>query len=116
VGTWGTGIFDDDLASDVRAAYLEALTAGASAEEAAQQAQSKFAHALQDEDESLVFWFSIASIQAQYGAITNTVRQRTLELIELNRDSARWKDASVEDQQARQRVLDELKTKLQNAS
>jgi hypothetical protein len=43
MGTWGVGVFDDDIASDVRAEWREAILEGANPEDAAATLTSSYA-------------------------------------------------------------------------
>ena len=54
MGTWGTGLFDDDLAADVRTEFEEAVDAGASPANAADRALREFREAAADRDEGPV--------------------------------------------------------------
>lgn len=112
MGTWGTEIFEDDLASDIRATYLELIAGGTSPDDAAQQTQTRFSSALHDSDESIVFWLALAAIQRHYGHVTDAVKNEALRVIASGLDEQRWKDASPEDQQTRKQVLQELRAKL----
>ena len=47
MGTWGTGIFDDDTAGDVRDAFEDELAAGADVATAAERVLGKFGDDLQ---------------------------------------------------------------------
>jgi hypothetical protein len=48
VGTWGTGIFDDDVAADVRGAWDDAVASGANATEATQRVLDEFNELIED--------------------------------------------------------------------
>ncbi len=112
MGTWGMGIFDNDLASDMRATYLDMIITSTSPDDAAQQTQQRFSSALHDSDESVAFWLALGAIQSQFGRVTEDVRKQTLEVIASGQDEKRWSEASMEDQQTRRKTLEELKEKL----
>ncbi len=112
MGTWGAGIFDNDLASDIRDVYLVTVAEGSPAEQAALQTQTRFSSVLHDSDESIVFWLALAAIQRHYGHVTDAVKNEALRVIASGLDEQRWKDASPENQQTRKQVLQELRAKL----
>lgn len=88
MGTWGPGIFDDDLAQDVREDYLGRLAEGA--KPAAASKAIVMSYDRLDIDEAPVFWLALAATQWEYGALDPTVKRRALEVIA--RDDAReWK-------------------------
>jgi hypothetical protein len=67
VGTWGTGIFADDTAADVRDGWREALLDGLSDDEATARVVTQFADALDDPDDGIVVWLALAAAQMQTG-------------------------------------------------
>jgi hypothetical protein len=67
MGAWGTGLWSDDTACDVRATYREALEDGLSNEEAADKVLAEFAPDLADEDSAPVVWLALAVSQHQRG-------------------------------------------------
>src|SRR5579864_4758272 len=48
MGTWGAGIFSDDLASDVRESWRDLLATGVPAEEATARVEADYASSLSD--------------------------------------------------------------------
>jgi hypothetical protein len=55
LGAWGTAIFSDDTASDVRDEWRDAILDGRSADDATQRLLERFAEHLEEADTEKVF-------------------------------------------------------------
>lgn len=77
MGTWGTGIFDNDDASDLREEFRDLIAAGRSAEEAT--AELVESHGAGDGDlEVHDFWLALAATQHALGHVGAGVIERAL--------------------------------------
>jgi len=112
VGAWGTAIFDDDTAADVRGEWRDAILEGLTADEASDRLKASFKHALTDQDESKIFWFALAAAQMETGRLQDDVRDRALAIIDVGGDVARWAEEDEGLARQRQRVLSRLADKL----
>lgn len=93
VGTWGPGVFSDDVALDVRNAWREALMDGLDDEAATARVFEQLADVFADEDEdSVVAWLALAAAQSQTGRLQPDVRDRALALIESGGDLELWRE------------------------
>ena len=116
MGTWGTGVFADDLAADIRGDWREAILDGMDPQAATQRLLDARRRSLDDsgvdDDESSTFWIALAAAQQQTGRLVPEIRDRALAEIASGRDVARF--AAEDPRLARQRskVLDDLATKL----
>ena len=90
MGTFGTKLFDDDVACDVRDEYVDLLASGKAPEEATMLLQEQWALALLDADDGPTFWLALASTQWKYGVLLPDVRERALAVIASGADLARW--------------------------
>ena len=90
MGTWGPGIFSDDLASDVRGDWRDAIASGSSPEEATRVLIEKYDEAISDPDDGSKFWFALAASQAATGRLQDAVRDRALAIIEAGGDVSRF--------------------------
>lgn len=113
MGGWGTAIFSDDLAADVRGDWRELLLDGRETEGAAEELLSSYQHAVEDPDDSVVFWLALAAAQMETGRLQATVKDKALAIIEAGGDVARWEEEDPSLARQRQKVLDRLATKLQ---
>lgn len=112
MGTWNTGIFDDDIAMDIKAEFDDAIAGGMSVKEATEQILESFEDVLEDEDEAPVVYLTLAALQIEKGNIQKDIRKKALGIIESGQGLDRWKDAGEDELYNRTRVLNELKDKL----
>jgi hypothetical protein len=113
LGAWGTAIFADDTASDIRDEWRNAVLDGLSAEDATQRLLESFDEYLEDADTEKLFWMALAAAQMETGRLLPEVRDRALAIIDAGGDVDRWRedgDASLARQ--RERVLERLAAKL----
>jgi hypothetical protein len=112
VGSWGSGIFDDDLASDLRDEWQDALERGSSPEEATSKLLSGLgSEVADDQDDGPVFWIALATLQLDAGALQRAVAERDTSAIPTNLE--RWRgDADSDDFADRERLLSDLERRL----
>lgn len=109
MGTWGVAIFSDDLASDIRDAYVDMLSVGYEDLKAEQDIITEFYPSIRNTREEPIFWIALASIEWKYGRISDFVKSRALEQIENKTDLPYWNER---DRNKREKILDELALKL----
>jgi hypothetical protein len=117
MGRWGQGIFQDDVAADVRGAWEEALRDGLSTEEAAERVVASVRPPRDSslfDDEDKVFWLALAGAQSDRGRLQPKVRDRALTIIEAGGDLDRPElvEAGAAALARRRRALDRLAAKL----
>lgn len=111
MGTWGTGLFSDDTACDVRDDYKDILGNGISEPEATECIIKQWKSKLSDPDIAPVFWLALADVQWRLGRIQERVKKEALAVIENGSDLARWQqDKNLE--KKRKVVLERLWQKL----
>ena len=115
LGTWGSGIFDDDVALDVRGLFEEKIGEGASVEDATQAVLQEFDSALEHMDDDPVIHLAIAALQLEQGRLLAATRQEALRVIDEGRNLARWEEAGLESLDERKRVLSGFKASLLSA-
>ena len=114
MGAWGTAIFSDDTALDIRDEWREATLDGLSPEEATVRLLESFDDDLDDdEDTEKLFWIALSAAQYETGRLLPEVRDRALEIIDGGGDLDRWREDGDEGlAKQRARVLERLATKL----
>src|SRR5262249_27727313 len=112
MGTWGVGIFEDDLAADVRGDWREAVADGADPADATAKLEAAFTAAVADPDDSIVFWLALAAAQAETGGLLDSVRDRAVGLIDRGGDVARWAQEDDDLAREREQVLADLRATL----
>lgn len=113
MGIWGTKIFSDDLACDIRNEYIDLLIIGKSSEEASDEViKSNYKDVIGTDEES-VFWFALALIQWQKGRLNEYVKNKAIEFIDNGQDLVRWNtEGNEKNYNKRKIVLQDLKATL----
>lgn len=109
MGTWGVGLFQNDVALEVKDTYVKKLQVGKSNEEAFNETFSELNEMTVDSDDKIDLWFALASLMYDYGRLTSDVKNKALEMICSNSDDARW---DAKDKKKRHQVIESLKEKL----
>jgi hypothetical protein len=112
MGTWGPGIFSDDLALDVRDVWRNALMDGLDDADATKRVLDELQAAFDDDDEAVVAWLALAGAQHQTGRLQPLVRDRALAIIDAGGDLDSWKNESAAFVRAREKALAALAKKL----
>ena len=113
MGAWGTAIFSDDTASDVRDEWREAILDGLSPEDATQRLLETFDDYLEEADTERLFWMALAAAQMETGRLLPDVCDRALAIIDGGGDVDRWREDGDESlARERARVLERLAAKL----
>jgi hypothetical protein len=111
VGAWGTGIFSDDTAADVRDEYRGYLAEGMEGTAATDKLLSLFKDSQNDADDGPSLWLSLAATQFRYGRLEERVRDRALKIIDDGSDIDRF-SGDIRLKRARKRVLQKLRAQL----
>ncbi|MGH9224311.1 MAG: DUF4259 domain-containing protein [Acidimicrobiales bacterium] len=112
MGAWGTAIFSDDVAADVRADWQGLIADGLTPEEATNRILADYAEYLEDPDDRSVVLLALAVSQWQSGRLQPAVRDAALEVINSGVDLERWERPA--DRRARAGVLDRTKDLLES--
>lgn len=110
VGTWGTGIFADDVAADVRDCYRDLLGDGVADADAMRQIIAEFTEP--DEITPTVVWLALAAAQREVGRLDEDVRDRALQIIADGSELDRWAEEPRTVQARRRAVLSKLADQL----
>jgi len=92
MGTWGSGITQDDTVADIVGFVKDRLKEGDSLEVASVQAQRQFASTQGDVDEAPLLWLALAEVQWKYGAVDSAVLSRVRKDIQSGSGLERWSD------------------------
>jgi hypothetical protein len=92
MGAWGTALFSDDTASDVRDDYRDHVGDGLSGPAATDRLLNEWRQTLSDPDEGPVFWLALAATQWKCGRLETRVLEKALEVIAGGSDLHRWQD------------------------
>jgi hypothetical protein len=87
----GTGIFDDDVACNIRAQYRALLRDGKAPAQATRAVLRDWQPALGDAEDGPVIWLALAAIQCRYGCLEPRVKARALAVIANGSDLEHWR-------------------------
>lgn len=110
VGAWGTAIFSDDTASDIRDEYRELLEDQVPDDEATRRVTEAYRHL--DADEEHVLWLALAATQSRLGRLDDEVKARALEVIDTGRGLELWEEAGPKELAKRKAALAKLRKQL----
>ena len=112
MGSWGTAIFSDDVAADVRSDWREGILDGIPPEELTAKLVNSYAAQADDPDDGLVFWLALAAAQHETGRLGPDVRETALDILDRGGDVIRWEEEDPGLAKQRKQVLDRLRVKL----
>lgn len=110
MGAWGTAVFSDDLAQDIRREYHIMLSTGKTNSEAERLLKAHYSSlfncANPDED---VFWFALALCEWKAGRLSDEAKAKALAALESGNNLAQWETcASRSDYIKRKNILSDL--------
>ncbi len=112
MGTWGTAIFSDDLAADVRDEFTDLIAEGLSTTAAVKRLVSEYEEVLDDPDDGVVFWLALAATQQKLGRLTAKVKNKAIRIIDTGADIARWSENTKSEINQRKKHLSNLRQQL----
>ena len=112
MGTWGTDIFSDDLAGDIRRRYRDLVGDGFTGKQATEILLLEYREILDDPDAAPVFWLALAATQWRCGRLEPGVQAQAIEAIDSGADLVRWQEASPLLYEKRRAVLRMLRKTL----
>ena len=95
MGAWGTSLYANDSAGDIRGDYLDKLKRGKTNEEATKELVEANANTGDVEEEPL-FWFALADTQWNYGRLLPEVKEKALLYLSQSKEWERWKESGQE--------------------
>jgi hypothetical protein len=112
MGAWGTSLYANDSASDLRGDYVDKLRRGQSNEEITLELISNNQEIMGDVEEEPLFWFALADTQWNYGRLLPEVKEKALYFLDRDEELERWKDSGEKKFKAWINTLEKLREKL----
>ncbi|SRR6266540_7325170 len=112
MGTWGAGLFDNDVALDVRSVFEDALSDGLDVSTATQRVFEEFADAIADLEDQPVVYLALAALQLEREALQSKIREEALRIITTGEGLAMWEEVDSALLIERKQVLEILKSNL----
>ena len=114
MGTWGTGLYSNDSACDIRGDYIDKLKRGKTNDEATQELINSNRDIMGDVEEEPLFWFALADTQWNYGRLLPKVKEKALYFLSQDKELQRWKESDERQLTSWIKTLDTLKEKLES--
>lgn len=112
MGAWGSGLYSDDVAEDIRGMYADKLHRGKNGDQASKEMIAEFEWAWDDEDDAPAFWFALADTQWNYGRLQEEVKKQAMQYLDDPGSLERWEMENPKMAKKRKEVLDKLREKL----
>lgn len=112
MGTWGAGLYQNDVGEDIKLIYQDQLRRGKTSEETTGLLTQTYKDALTDPDDAASFWFALADIQWEYGRLLPDVRDQALRYLSEDGDLQFWQAQFPHLARKRGAVLEKLSAKL----
>ncbi len=110
MGAWGTAIFSNDTASDIRTEYREFVQDRVPDDEATRRTIASFAHLVDRDDGEL--WIPLAAAQSEVGRLDPEVQARAIAAIDRGADLELWAEAGRTELTRRTAALQRLREQL----
>jgi hypothetical protein len=111
MGAWATGLYDCDMALDIRTSIEEMFEDGIKAEDIIKNILEEYENL--DEEEVSILWFTLADTLYDFNSLTKDILKETKKYISGKYDLILWKEmGNKQDIKARIQVLKQLKSKL----
>lgn len=95
MGTWETGLYDNDISLDVRDGYIAKLKSGKTDDEALEEILSEYKEDAEDIDCKYDFYIALADTMWKKGRMTEQIKVKALEMIEEDKVSERWENEKI---------------------
>lgn len=112
MGTWGTGLYSDDTACEIRDEFKAHLENGLSHSAAENAILGRFADVVSNHQIACLLYFALADTEWKFGCLSDHVRLKTLALLEDGGDIKYWEEDSPSDVKARAQTLRKLSIRL----
>lgn len=112
MGTWGPGLYQNDVSEDIKGDFIDKCKRGHTIEEATEIFIKEYARELEDDDDAPNFWFALADIQWKYGKLLPKVKENALCYIEHELKNGTYDEFDKREAKKRKKVLEDLREKL----
>jgi len=105
LGVWDDGLFDEDIAADVRATFENAWATGKLVPDITRDILTEYEGALDDTDDGPQIILALAVLQLEHDVLQSDIRDRALAVIHNDEGIERWAVAGAETLVGRRQVL-----------
>lgn len=114
MGAWGTSLYANDSASDIRGDYIDKLKRGKTNEEATKELIEANRDIMGDVEEEPLFWFALADTQWNCGRLLPEIKEKALFYLSQGAELERWKESGKKQLDSWKRTMEALKEKLES--
>lgn len=111
MGAWGAKLYENDDALDVKDRFDD-LRRGKTVEGITRELMDEYADVMDDIDVAPSFWFALADMQWKLGRLMPEVKEQALAWLDSGGDLAVWQEENPKLAAKRQKILEELRNKL----
>lgn len=112
MGTWGTELFSDDVAYDVKEYYMNCLREQMSAKEAEDAVTRYFDEYLSNTDDGPIVILALADTAWHVGRLSDDLKKAAINIIDMGKGMERWEGLGEKFAQKRRDSLKKIKKKL----
>ena len=112
MGTWGPGLYQNDVSEDVKSYFCDQLRRGKNAEQITQELMDSYREALTDSEDAPNFWFALADVQWDMGRLLSAVKEQAMVCLTDGSGFLPWEQSSKKNLAKRRIVLEKLYQKL----
>lgn len=112
MGVWGTSIFSNDTACDMRDYYIELLEDGATDDTATATVLTQYQSYFADPEQATTLIIALALTQSRVGRLAPAIRDRALAAIDGGADLQLWANQSPKDLAKRTMALAKARAKI----
>lgn len=109
MGAWGTGIYENDLACNVRDWYEDSMKSGTEHAETVEEIVRRF-FIWEDDAHEAAGWYAVADCALSHGIADETLNRKVLRLIADDPESMTWINQTLRDE--RKKVLERLRKRI----
>lgn len=92
MGAWGTSLYSDDFACDIRDDYVEKLRRGKTNEEATQEMIDENQSSVENTEDEATFWLALADTQWNYGRLLPDVKEKAMLFVNQDTMAECWSE------------------------
>ena len=112
MGTWGPGLYQNDMSDEIKQSFIDRCKRGHTIEEATEIFIKEYIEELNDEDDAPNFWFALADKQWKYGKLLPKVKENALYHIQNELKNETYNEFDKSEAKKRKKVLEDLREKL----
>jgi Domain of unknown function (DUF4259) len=114
MGAWGTGLFEDDLALDIKLDFESYMDEGISMKEIIKRIIDDYEEEINDKDEGPIVYLVLAALQLEHnhGKVYESIKKKAIDIIDQKQGLLNWRLLGEEAYLDRLDIMSQLKQQL----